>query len=239
MIAIINIILKKARKNRGDVLTKKKDKDVLSCYNPLTREPQNSFEKFLVYRNLPSHKRSTRKVAEHYSVRKSPDEFKKMHASIQKLCSRWFWVERCKIYDADKQFELVKKKDVKFDELSDIMLSNVEGLIKNANNLLKEVIQNPVKNDGDEYSLSSRIQMSKDVTSLLNSSHVLLCNLCGRPSSYDKLVVDAKAKVKGDVKVNGILGEIFSEEELEEMKEDLKNTDDIDELFDDDFSEFE
>ena len=35
-----------------------------------------------------------------------------------------------------------KFKDGKFDELSDVLLGNVEGLIKYANNLLKEVIEN-------------------------------------------------------------------------------------------------
>jgi hypothetical protein len=54
----------------------------------------------------------------------------------------------------------------------------------------------------------------------------------------------ASSEVKSDVKVSkyGVLGELFSEEELEEMKEDLRNTDDIDEMIenlDDDFSEFE
>jgi hypothetical protein len=52
------------------------------------------------------------------------------------------------------------------------------------------------------------------------------------------------SEVKSDIKVSkyGVLGELFSEEELEEMKEDLRNTDDIDEMIenlDDDFSEFE
>ena len=178
---------------------KKKD---MSCYEPFPREPQNSFEKFLVYRDLPSHERSTRKVAEHYSVGKTPSEFKRIHGSMQKLCTKWHWVDRCRLYDADRQLELAKKKDGKFDELSDVLLGNVEGLIKYANNLLKEVIQNPVKVDGDEYSLASRIQMSKDVTSLLNSSHDLLCNLCGRPSSYKNVEFKGEAEVKSEVTVN-------------------------------------
>lgn len=177
-------------------MANKDKKDNMSCYEPFPREPQNSFEKFLVYRDLPSHERSTRKVAEHFSGGKTPSEFKRIHASMQKLCTKWCWVERCKIYDADRQLELAEKKDGKFDELSDVLLGNVEGLIKYANNLLKEVIENPVKVDGDEYSLASRIQMSKDVTSLLNSSHELLCNLCGRPSSYKNVEFNGKAEVE-------------------------------------------
>ena len=167
----------------GDVLVKKNKKDNLSCYEPFPREPTGSFEKFLFYRNLP-------------------DEFKKIHKSIQVLCTKWCWVDRCRLYDADRQLELAKKKDGKFDELSDVLLGNVEGLIKYANNLLKEVIENPVKVDGDEYSLASRIRMSKDVTSLLNSSHELLCNLCGRPSSYKNVEFKGEAEVKTGITVN-------------------------------------
>ena len=180
-------------------MTKKNKKDGLSCYEPFPREQPNSFEKFLVYRDLPSHERSTRKVAEKFAIGKSASEFKKIHRNIEKLCTKWCWVERCKIYDAERHLELAKKKDGKFDELSDVMLSNVEGLIKYTNNLLKEVIKNPVKSDGDEYSLMSRIQMSKDVTSLLSSSHELLCNLCGRPSSYKNFEFNGEASIEHKV----------------------------------------
>lgn len=55
----------------------------------------------------------------------------------------------------------------------------------------------------------------------------------------------AKKEVKADVKVEDKhmgLARLFTEEELAEMKEDLKNTDNIDKMIDeldDDFSEFE
>jgi hypothetical protein len=180
-------------------LSKKSKKDNLSCYEPFPREPPKSFEKFLMYRDLPPHERSTRKVAEHYAVGKTPSEFKKIHSSIQKLCTKWCWVDRCHLFDADRQLELAQKKDAKFDELSDVMLKNVDGLIKYANNLLTEVIKSPLKNDGEEYSLMSRIQMSRDVTSLLNSSHELLCNLCGRPSSYKNFEFNGGASIEHKV----------------------------------------
>lgn len=189
----------------------------MSCYEPFPREPQNSFEKFLAYRNLPPHERSTRKVAEHYSVGKTPTEFKKMHASMQKLCTKWNWVDRCRLYDADRQLELAKKKEGKFNELTDVMLVNVEALIKYANNLLNEVINKPTYGDGDEYSLSSRIQMSKDVTSLLNSSHELLCNLCGRPSSYKNVEFKGEAEVKTGITVNLL-------NNIKKKREDLNGT---------------
>jgi hypothetical protein len=180
-------------------LSKKSKKDNLSCYEPFPREQPNSFEKFLAYRDLPPHERSTRKVAEKFAMGKNGSEFKKIHRNIERLCTKWCWVERCKIYDADRQLELAQKRDAKFDELSDVMLKNVDGLIKYANNLLTEVIKSPLKNDGEEYSLMSRIQMSRDVTSLLNSSHELLCNLCGRPSSYKNFEFNGGASIEHKV----------------------------------------
>lgn len=203
-------------------MVKNNKKDNLSCYEPFPREPTGSFEKFLFYRNLPAHERSTRKVAEHYAIGKTSAEFKKIHKSIQVLCTKWCWVDRCRLYDADRQLELAKKKDGKFDELSDVLLGNVEGLIKYANNLLKEVIENPVKVDGDEYSLASRIQMSKDVTSLLNSSHELLCNLCGRPSSYKNFEFNGNASVEHHVpfgKLENIIIESGKKTDKEKKKD--------------------
>lgn len=205
-------------------MSKKSKKDDLSCYEPFPREPTGSFEKFLFYRDLPAHERSTRKVAEHYALGKTSSEFKRIHKSIQTLCTKWCWVDRCRLYDADRHLELAKKKEGKFDELSGVMLTNIEALIKYANNLLNEVIKNPVYGNGEEYSLSSRIQMSKDVTSLLNSSHELLCNLCGRPSSYKNFEFSGEADLKADVRVTKSIDEV-KKENKEYLKEIFKELD--------------
>lgn len=127
--------------------------------------------------------------------------------SLKQLCSKWCWVERCKIYDADQQLKLAKKRETNFDELSGVLLDNVEGLIKYANNLLGEVIKNPVKENGEQYSLVTRIKMSKDVSSLLKEAHELLCNLCGRPSTYSSFEFD------GLIDVNATVMEEETEEE--------------------------
>ena len=171
----------------------------LSCYEPLPREQQDSFNKFLIYRDLKPYERSLSKVAEKLNTTGDPQQYKKILTAIGNLCGKWCWVERCKIYDADQQLKLARKRETNYDDMSNVLLDNVEGLIKYANNLLGEVIKNPIKENGEPYSLMSRIKMTKDVSGLLKESHELLCNLCGRPSTYSSFefdgLIDVKAKV--------------------------------------------
>lgn len=182
-------------------------KQKLSCYEALPREPQESFNKFVIYRDLKPHERSISKVAEIIAVSKDEQNPKKIKSSLDNLSSKWCWVERVKLYDADQQLKLAKKREDKFDDMSNVLLDNVEGLIKYANNLLGQIIKNPVKENGDEYSLVTKIKMTKDVSNLLKESHELLCNLCGRPSTYSSYEFD------GLIDVNATVVETESEEE--------------------------
>lgn len=169
--------------------------DELAVYDKkLPRESESSFQKFLLYRNLPPHDRKLRKVKELIESNGSGSSIS--YNSLNQLCSKWKWVERCKLYDADRQLELVRKRESKFNELNEIMLDNVEGLIRYANNLLGEVIRNPVKEDGERYGLMSRIRMSNDVARLLKESNELACNLTGRPHEYKELNVNADVSEK-------------------------------------------
>lgn len=190
-------------------------KKKLSCYEPLSREPQDSYNKFLVYRDLKPYERSLSKVAE--KLTDDNQKQKKLNNSLKQLCSKWCWVDRCKIYDADQQLKLAKKRETNFDELSNVLLDNVEGLIKYANNLLGQIIKNPVKENGEEYSLVTKIKMTKDVSSLLKEAHELLCNLCGRPSSYSSYEFDGLIDVNATV-----MDEETEAEKLERAKEYFK-----------------
>lgn len=189
-----------------------KNNNKLSCYEPLPRESQDSFNKFIIYRDLQQHDRSVRKVTEILCNFGESGIFdNKLFKSLQKLCTKWCWIERCKIYDADKQLKLAKKKDGKFNELNDVLLDNVEGLIKYANNLLGEVIRGATKDNGEPYSLITRIKMSKDVSSLLKEAHELLCNLCGRPSTYTSFEFDGNLDVNAEVVETKSTIELISE----------------------------
>lgn len=183
---------------RKKIMTKQK----LSCYEPLPNERQDSFNKFILYRDLKPYERSLSKVAEIIAMSNGEQNTKRIKSALDNLSQKWCWVERCKIYDADQQLKLAKKRETNFDSLSGVLLDNVEGLIKYANNLLGEVIKNPVKENGETYSLVTRIKMTKDVSSLLKEAHELLCNLCGRPSTYSSFEFDGLIDVNATVTDN-------------------------------------
>ena len=196
-------------------------KGKLSCYEALPRETQESFNKFVVYRDLRPHERSITKVAE---ILEGTQNLKKTRDALNRLCTKWCWVERVKIYDADQQLKLAKKRESTFDGMSDVLLGNIEGLIKYANNLLGEVIERPYKDNGEKYSLVTRIKMTKDVSNLLKEAHELLCNLCGRPSTYSSFELDQK----GELNLNQNVKIESEEEKLEryanyfkQIKEDI------------------
>ena len=171
----------------------------LSCYEPLPHEPAKSFNEFTNIRDRKPHKRNYRIVAEDNlrakGVSKSQDnynrELKKEYNRIAKLSERWRWQERFKLYDLDKQIELIKKRDDVFYGMNKTLLDIVEGLIKYANNLLAELINgNATKKNGDEFSLGTKIKMLNEITSIIKTANELLCNLCGRPSDYKEINVN-------------------------------------------------
>lgn len=165
------------------------DFEKLSYNSKLPRETEASYHKFLIYRDLPPHERSLTRAAE--IISEDGSDVQTIRASLGHLSAKWLWVERCRLYDADRQLELARKREDKFNELNSIMLDNVDGLIRYANNLLGEVIKNPLKENGERYSLNSRIQMSNAVARLLKESNELVCKLTGRPHEYKELNVNA------------------------------------------------
>lgn len=200
----------------------KKDKK-LSCYEPLPREPQKSFQTFLKHRNSKPHERTLKntaiKILKENGLTETDktweDELKKEISRLTTLSSKWCWTERIKIYDADKQLELARKREDTFDGLNSILLDNVEGIIKYANNLLGEVIRGAKKENGEPYSLITRIKMLKDVNSLLKEAYELLCNLCGRPYEYQSMDFNGLIDVNAEVVETKSTIELISEVDKE------------------------
>ena len=184
----------------------------LSCYEPLPHEPAKSFNEFKQIRDRKPHKRTYRLVAidnlkakgiteTHQNYNR---ELIKETNRLKKLSEKWRWQERFKLYDLDKQIELMKKRDDTFYGMNKTLLDIVEGLIKYANNLLAELINgNATKKNGDEFSLGTKIKMLNEITSIIKTANELLCNLCGRPSDYTKMelegLIDINAKVTGNL----------------------------------------
>lgn len=100
----------------------------------------------------------------------------------------------------------------------------MEGLIKYANNLLGEVIRGATKENGEPYSLITRIKMSKDVSSLLKEAHELLCNLCGRPSTYTSFEFDGSLDVDAKVTEHKTIEELKKENDdyFKQLEKDME-----------------
>lgn len=184
----------------------------LSCYNKLPHETNKSFHEFCKIRDRKPHKRTYRLVAEDNLKSKGltkndknyDKELKKEISRLTSLSNKWRWQERFKLYDLDKQMELMQKQDDTFYGMNKALLDIVEGLVKYANNLLAELINgNAHKKNGDEFSLGTKIKMLNEITSVIRSANELLCQLCGRPSDYTKMelegLIDVNAKVSGDL----------------------------------------
>lgn len=169
------------------------EEDVLSCYERMPSETPNSFAKFIIYRDMSPTERSFGKVASRLAEEGDKRPVKAIESSLGNLASDYHWVDRASMFDADNQMKLLRVRDAKFYELNEVLLDNVTGIIKYANNLLRDIVI-----DESSETLQDRIRMSKDVTSLLKDAHVLLCNICGRPSNYNK--VDGSVAISADVK---------------------------------------
>lgn len=184
-------------------------KNKLSCYIKLPGETLKSFNEFKEIRDLRPNERNLVNVAKKHLADKEiieshsnyQKELKKEHNRLLKLSQKWCWFERFHLYDLDQQIELMQKRDDTFYNMNKALLDIVEGLIKYANNLLAELINgNAVKKNGDEFSLGTKIKMLNEITGIIKNANDLLCQLCGRPSEYAKLDInaDVDAKVSDD-----------------------------------------
>ena len=75
-------------------------------------ESSKSFQRFLIYRNLPPEKRTLKKVMEELCHQKSPkfnQDNKVTINSLKKNSERWFWVERAELYDHNKLLQEIQE----------------------------------------------------------------------------------------------------------------------------------
>lgn len=196
-------------------------KQKLSCYTKMPHETNDSFQEFIKVRDLPPHKRTLRKVAENNLKQKGmtntdknyQNELKKELSRLTTKSAKWLWQQRFEIYDLDKQIELTAKRDDTFYSMNKALLDIIDGLIKYANNLLAELIGGAKKQNGEDFSLGTRMKMLNEITVVIERANNLLCNLCGRPSDYKKVELD------GDI---GVTHKETEAEKLERAKEYFK-----------------
>ena len=193
-----------------------------------TKEPPESFQTFQKY----LHTRNLRKLAEQI-IKEEYSEMPQDSLKIDELVRKKY--EQLKYYSKTYDFKNrayaydmhIAKKSNEVLEL-DLLLAKKEA-VEGLSNIIKDT-RELVKSD--ELSINQLYNCQKAIVGAYKGIHDILHDFV------------AKKDFKADVKVDKHMGlaRLFTEEELAEMKEDLKNVDDIDKMIDeldDDFSEFE
>ncbi|MBQ3407963.1 MAG: hypothetical protein IJH12_02010 [Clostridia bacterium] len=165
----------------------------------LPREKVPSWRKRCCYL-LAGAKRSLAYVAENeMGVTQDDPDFPKAISSLKNLSSKHEWVMWSQLFDIEEQSIKLEKRQNKFDELEDVELKMLEIVIKSLSKFIAEFVRNPVKKDGDEYSLMSKIDLYNKILSAFDKADVILRRLTGQPLEYTRIdsnnVIDVKAKV--------------------------------------------
>ena len=166
----------------------------------LPREKIPSWRKRCCYL-LAGAKRSLAYVAEHeMGVTRDDPDYSKVISSLKNLSAKHEWVMYAQMFDIEEQTFKLEKRQEKFDELEEAELKMLEALIKSLSNFIAEFIKNPVKKDGDEYSMMSKIDLYNKILSAFDKADTILRRLTGQPLEYTKIdnnsVIDVKATVK-------------------------------------------
>ena len=165
----------------------------------LPRETLPSWRKRCCYL-LAGANRSLAYVAENeMGVTQNDPKYPKAISSLKNLSSKYEWVMWSQLFDIEEQSIKLEKRQKKFDELEDVELKMLEIIIKSLSKFIAEFVRNPVKNDGEEYSLMSKVDLYNKILSAFDKADVILRRLTGQPLEYTKIdsnsVVDVKAKV--------------------------------------------
>ena len=177
-------------------------------------ESSKSFQRFLIYRNLPHEKRPLKKVMEELCNQKSP-KFNKDNKvtinSLKKNSERWFWVERAELYDHNKLLQEIQENESEFKKVS----KDFKKLFKKILNFSDELLTRIIDNEND-YALSTQIKMLQDMMNTLSKAHEQFRLASGRSTTNNTNYHTGELEVN-----NKIVGEenIFehTDEELERI----------------------
>lgn len=188
-------------------------------------ESSKSFQRFLIYRNLPPEKRTLKKVMEelcHQKSQKFDQDNKVTINSLKKNSERWFWVERAELYDHNKLLQEIQENESEFKKVS----KDFKKLFKKILNFSDELLTRIIDNEND-YALSTQIKMLQDMMNTLSKAHEQFRLASGRSTTNNTNYHTGELEVN-----NKIVGEenIFehTDEELERI---LTINDDFNEKF--------
>ena len=183
---------------------------------PMKGESSKMFHRFQVYDSLPPEDRSIHRVVEILNNEPLPKKSKNKknrkkitEDAIYKSYKKWFWKERSLLHDTDKRISQLEKDKQDFVKVTDDLIDSFKQLADHCKEIIQELIEGPLKTNGEPYSLSSKIKMIYEVTITLKiiNEQIRLCY--------------GYSTTNNDVKINGEITtvEVESTDTLEMIRE--------------------
>lgn len=146
---------------------------------PLPEESNLMFQRYLIYRNLPTESRTVNTVWNIIKEKNTKSKAKKRTISLTQLrdvCTRNCWVERAELYDYHQHLKEVKKNEKDFNEQS----QNAKKIFKKVMSWADTIIDEIGKS---EYALTSKIRMMQDLTHTTAKAHEQFRLACGKSTN--------------------------------------------------------
>lgn len=151
---------------------------------PMKGESSKMFHRFQVFDSLPPEERSIKRTAEILNNEKNPKNSKNKKNSqkiseeaLYKTSKKWFWSERSLLHDTDKRISQLEKHKQDFENVTDDLIKSFRDLVDYCKKLIEDIVENPLKNTGEPYSLSTKIKMTYEVSITLKvlNEQIRLC----------------------------------------------------------------
>lgn len=185
-------------------------------------ESAKAYGRFKIYLNLPPEQRSSRKVHEKIAKSyKNSSQNSKIPTltAIETNSVNWRWVERARLYDAQKQLEESLKYEEKFTRENKKIINLLKDLLDYCDTSLKEIMDNNA-----EYALTTRLSLISTLMGIIDRANYNIRTCFGKPAKYtDKLEVDLDNQVSVKEDETNIFKK--TDKELEEI---LSVNDDFD-----------
>ena len=170
---------------------------------PMKGESAKMFARFQIYDNLPPHERNLQKVVDiinknRQKSAKSKTTKKITYAAVEGSSTKWFWQERSQLHDIDKRLEQLEKDRTNFNKTNKQVIENLRDIINHCNKLIHEIMANPLKVNGEPYSLASKIKMLYEITNTLKiaNEQTRLCYGYSTTNNDVKLNADINTKIE-------------------------------------------
>ena len=193
-------------------------------YHRLKGESEKMYKRFTTYMDIAPEERTVKKAAELIFKEECPElsnsedceeEFKKLFAAVTKNSTRWHWIERAKIRDAEKLLEQQQESKKDFDKTTNDLKETFKRTINYCNDLLTELIDND-----NGYSLVTRIRMIGDLTNTLGKAQEQYRLACGYSTTNNDVNINGAIDVANTVSISDFVSDSKALEIIKDAKYD-------------------